>query len=312
VTQSAQRHFQVKSLDRLLAEAKGPRRLRRTLGPVQLTSLGIGAIIGAGIFSTVGTAAAGAFLNWVAANAILPEVDPDPNHEGIQQVDRTTVPELQELVTLADGLQTALDNAESGLSPLGLPQDSLAFDINPNAVVGTDNGTHFEQVYTRTKVALNNAIAAFDDAKDVTRLMRSEADSLADFQAVVARQEQSYTNALIELYGTPYPDDIGPGKLYRQGYAGPDIVQYMYADLPEQTFPELWSYTEGNEFIVAIQDLDRSWQEVNHTTFNSEAKTNVTINIVSGHGCARVAPGGRTGRGRLAGQLLQTDSPVTC
>jgi len=35
------------------------RQLRRTLGPVQLTSLGIGAIIGAGIFSTVGTAAAG-------------------------------------------------------------------------------------------------------------------------------------------------------------------------------------------------------------------------------------------------------------
>ena len=33
--------------------------LRRTLGPVQLTLLGIGAIIGAGIFSTVGTAAAG-------------------------------------------------------------------------------------------------------------------------------------------------------------------------------------------------------------------------------------------------------------
>jgi basic amino acid/polyamine antiporter, APA family len=33
--------------------------LRRSLGPVQLTLLGIGAIIGAGIFSTVGTAAAG-------------------------------------------------------------------------------------------------------------------------------------------------------------------------------------------------------------------------------------------------------------
>ena len=33
--------------------------LRRSLGAVQLTLLGIGAIIGAGIFSTVGTAAAG-------------------------------------------------------------------------------------------------------------------------------------------------------------------------------------------------------------------------------------------------------------
>jgi len=33
--------------------------LKRTLGPVQLTALGIGAIVGAGIFSTVGSAAAG-------------------------------------------------------------------------------------------------------------------------------------------------------------------------------------------------------------------------------------------------------------
>src|SRR5687767_2613130 len=52
--------FRTKSLDTLVAETEHPdKQLRRTLGPVQLTSLGIGAIIGAGIFSTVGTAAAG-------------------------------------------------------------------------------------------------------------------------------------------------------------------------------------------------------------------------------------------------------------
>jgi basic amino acid/polyamine antiporter, APA family len=37
----------------------GEYQLKRTLGPVQLTLLGIGAIIGAGIFATIGTAAAG-------------------------------------------------------------------------------------------------------------------------------------------------------------------------------------------------------------------------------------------------------------
>jgi APA family basic amino acid/polyamine antiporter len=52
--------FRTKPLDALVAETQNPdKQLRRTLGPVQLTSLGIGAIIGAGIFSTVGTAAAG-------------------------------------------------------------------------------------------------------------------------------------------------------------------------------------------------------------------------------------------------------------
>ena len=52
--------FRVKPLDRLIHDSEhGAGRLQRTLGPVQLTSLGIGAIIGAGLFSTVGTAAAG-------------------------------------------------------------------------------------------------------------------------------------------------------------------------------------------------------------------------------------------------------------
>jgi APA family basic amino acid/polyamine antiporter len=54
------RLFRTKPLDVLLADAEHPdRQLKRTLGPVQLTFLGIGAIVGAGIFSTVGTAAAG-------------------------------------------------------------------------------------------------------------------------------------------------------------------------------------------------------------------------------------------------------------
>lgn len=52
--------FRTKKLDDILASAGGgPHGLRRTLGPVQVTLLGIGGIIGAGIFATVGTAAAG-------------------------------------------------------------------------------------------------------------------------------------------------------------------------------------------------------------------------------------------------------------
>src|SRR5271169_1667643 len=40
----------------LLEEMKGESRLKRVLGPVQLTSLGVGAIIGTGIFVLVGVA----------------------------------------------------------------------------------------------------------------------------------------------------------------------------------------------------------------------------------------------------------------
>src|SRR4029450_1438036 len=49
--------FSTKSLTLLLEEMAGENRLRRGLGPIQLKSLGVGAIIGAGIFVATGAAA---------------------------------------------------------------------------------------------------------------------------------------------------------------------------------------------------------------------------------------------------------------
>jgi len=49
--------FAKKPLEQLLAEMEGEHRLRRVLGPVALTSLGIGCIIGTGIFVLTGIAA---------------------------------------------------------------------------------------------------------------------------------------------------------------------------------------------------------------------------------------------------------------
>jgi basic amino acid/polyamine antiporter, APA family len=51
--------FQTKKLDDIMAAAESGPSLRRELGAFQVTLLGIGAIVGAGIFATVGTAAAG-------------------------------------------------------------------------------------------------------------------------------------------------------------------------------------------------------------------------------------------------------------
>ena len=50
--------FARKDFEMLLAEMAGEHRLRRILGPVSLTSLGVGCIIGAGIFVLTGVAAA--------------------------------------------------------------------------------------------------------------------------------------------------------------------------------------------------------------------------------------------------------------
>ncbi len=55
--------FRKKSIDKLIADADAPgHRLRKSLGPWSLTALGIGAIIGTGIFILTGTAAAGEVL----------------------------------------------------------------------------------------------------------------------------------------------------------------------------------------------------------------------------------------------------------
>ncbi len=51
--------FATKPLDQLVKEAgeSGEHSLKRTLGPFQLTALGVGAVIGAGIFVMVGLGA---------------------------------------------------------------------------------------------------------------------------------------------------------------------------------------------------------------------------------------------------------------
>jgi basic amino acid/polyamine antiporter, APA family len=52
--------FRTKSLDVLVSEAEEPQHhLKRTLGAFDVVMLGIGAIVGAGIFATIGTATAG-------------------------------------------------------------------------------------------------------------------------------------------------------------------------------------------------------------------------------------------------------------
>src|SRR4249920_1025361 len=49
--------FATKSLKVLLADMEGDNRLKRALGPISLTALGVGAVIGAGIFVATGAAA---------------------------------------------------------------------------------------------------------------------------------------------------------------------------------------------------------------------------------------------------------------
>ncbi|MGB3629180.1 MAG: amino acid permease, partial [Terracidiphilus sp.] len=52
--------FARKSIDKLIHDSEDPgHALKKTLGPWSLTALGIGAVIGSGIFTVIGTAISG-------------------------------------------------------------------------------------------------------------------------------------------------------------------------------------------------------------------------------------------------------------
>jgi basic amino acid/polyamine antiporter, APA family len=64
----ARQIFRTKSIDKLISESERPEHaLKKTLGPVSLTALGIGAVIGSGIFTVIGVAIGGnpaALTSW--------------------------------------------------------------------------------------------------------------------------------------------------------------------------------------------------------------------------------------------------------
>ena len=56
--------FKTKSIDELVERSEArDTKLKRTLGPFSLMAFGIGAVIGSGIFTVTGTAAAGQHLS---------------------------------------------------------------------------------------------------------------------------------------------------------------------------------------------------------------------------------------------------------
>jgi len=169
-----------------------------------------------------------AYIDWAVGNAILRAEDPDPGDVGVAKIDRTTVQDLADIAAAYNDIQAKTDMADLGLNPLGLGTNVVPFDINPTEI---DSGlTHFEQVLTRAIEAVNNAANAFDYASNSTQLLRRQADSEDGLKQNILAKESDFKARLIEIFGYPYTEDIGPGGTYETGYDGPDIYHYMYAD----------------------------------------------------------------------------------
>lgn len=192
-----------------------------------------------GIGEWASRAGQAAYYDWAVANSLMLDVLTNLQQihtngaseapEGIQKIDRASTPELNEIARNFQAIQSEVDGANNGLNPLGLARNTVPFDIDPAAIDGGQ--THFEQIYDRATTALFNACVAFDHARGVTLALRDQADSVADLEEALTQNETDYHNRLIQLYGNPYPDDIGAGKSYPQGYAGPDLLNWQILDL---------------------------------------------------------------------------------
>ena len=167
----------------------------------------------------------GAYYDWLTVNALLPG---RTNETGqVRMLDRESTKELGAIAASARRIQVTSDSADAGLNPLGLSENAIPFDISPSEI---DAGkTHFEQAYERARRAVKVAKDVFDRVKGVSDRLRDQ-NAEATFSHGVDDEEAAINRRLIEIYGYPYDDDIGPGKTYPKDYNGPDIHHYYYVE----------------------------------------------------------------------------------
>ncbi|QJE96928.1 hypothetical protein [Luteolibacter luteus] len=226
-----------------------------------------------GLDEWVSRGAQGALFHWAVVNSLLPVED--NVHTGIQKIDRSTVPELQALPTAASSFQTSMDSANAHLNPLGLSPDAIAFDISRADL--EDGVSHYEQISGRAVTALNNAAGAFNQAAVMTGSLRTQENSLDEFNTSIVEQEGAFMDELVGVFGRPYTGEVGAGKLYAQGYEGPDLFHWYIVDRPNDlvdtsatltlTLPEAKEYSAftSNRIDDIVKGLDAQTAVTNRT-----------------------------------------------
>jgi len=135
---------------------------------------------------------------------------------------------LNDLEVGVDFLPGALEDLELGfqlrtssrnISSAGSNAKSISGDLSVEYGHGIEMGT-------------GRAKGAFDQAARMTRLLRNQENQLASSTDAIDDQEGAFNDSLVELYGTPYPADVGAGRTYAQGYTGPDTLPWFVTQPP--------------------------------------------------------------------------------
>ncbi|MEN9732175.1 MAG: hypothetical protein RLZ45_170, partial [Verrucomicrobiota bacterium] len=224
----------------------------------------------------------GAFFDWLAANAVTPA--PSTNVlEGLDRIDRATT--VAETASVAAGLvevQEIVDQSNTGLNPLGLDAEAMAFQTDPY-YDGTEweRNPPFKQSLDKAIAAAQNALAAYEFASQADQQLRRIADDTSALKNEALMQDLDYKNRLIAIYGRPYQGTIGSGKIFAEGYDGPDLVTYMYMTVtdPNQFMPLdpdtfVWTQSLKDDVVDVGNGLDFQAPFFGPTTGTKETGNN--------------------------------------
>jgi hypothetical protein len=253
-----------------------------------------------------------AAYNWMVVNALLPTNDAPYQaftDKGIKKINRVTASELPVLASSVRVVERKLNGFEAGANPLGLSENAIPFDIDPDRLAQKES--HFEQILERAEKALANCQTVLDYANvygsRLAQVSKDEESLIAEVEA----QELAFNNALIAIYGTPYSGDIGVGRTYPQGYDGPDIYNYTYMDLTPYGILEDLQTTFTNSYKLVERDTSQyvgiGWKYQNERDWLGNEKPGyykeIPINYIVNEGGIRMKPLTVTGSRRMEGTI---------
>ena len=140
-----------------------------------------------------------------------------------------------------------MDQALARVNPLGVPRSVVPFDVDVSAQL-TNRRTAFDILFDRVVRSVRNARYSLDLAMKYKRRIHRGRNEGNLLNRQFEDREANLNSRLIELFGTPFPRDVGPGKAYATGYRGPDVHFFH-----KHRCSDLFRMAETSEFKRSVR-----------------------------------------------------------